>query len=58
MIVDVEKLYGVPMDIEWAYSNEQLYMLQEGQKFTDAGRFDAPEDIFWLPLDEIDRANA
>lgn len=28
MIVGVEKLYGVPMDIEWAYGDDQLYLLQ------------------------------
>ena len=28
MIKAVEGLYGVPMDIEWAYHNDQLYMIQ------------------------------
>lgn len=32
--------------------------LEEGQKFVQSGRLDQPEDIFWLTLDEIDRANA
>jgi pyruvate,water dikinase len=32
--------------------------LQEGQMFVDGGRLDAPEDIFWLTIDEIDAANA
>jgi pyruvate,water dikinase len=32
--------------------------LQEGQMFVAQGRLDAPEDIFWLTLDEIDAANA
>ncbi|RMD93569.1 MAG: phosphoenolpyruvate synthase, partial [Calditrichaeota bacterium] len=32
--------------------------LEEGQKFVQSGRLDKPEDIFWLALDEIDRANA
>jgi pyruvate,water dikinase len=31
--------------------------LQEGQMFVRAGRLDAPEDIFWFTLDEIDAAN-
>jgi pyruvate,water dikinase len=32
--------------------------LQEGQMFVESGRLDAPEDIFWFTLDEIDAANA
>ena len=28
MIVKVEKLYGLPVDIEWAYANNKLYMIQ------------------------------
>ena len=28
MIIAVEKLYGLPVDIEWAYANNQLYMIQ------------------------------
>ena len=32
--------------------------LQEGQMFVESGRLDAPEDIFWLNLDEIEAANA
>jgi pyruvate,water dikinase len=33
-------------------------VLQEGRIFVNQGRLDAPEDIFWLTLDEIDAAYA
>lgn len=62
-IYKIIDLFGPARDTPkylWVLDNAAVRKraLQEGQKFTDAGRFDAREDIFWLTLDEIDRGNA
>lgn len=62
-IYKIIDLFGPARDTPkylWVLDNAAVRKraLQEGQKFTDAGRLDAAEDIFWLTLDEIDQANA
>ena len=56
-------LYGPTRDTPkylWVLDNGAVRRraLQEGRMFVEQGRLDAPEDIFWFTLDEIDAANA
>lgn len=62
-VYKILELYGPARDTPkylWVLNNGAVRhrALQEGHMFVEAGRLDAPEDIFWLTLDEIDTANA